>query len=502
MEKIRILQVGDHNYINEIEMPEYLEWYYGDDLDLDSSITIDILLVIGVPKEKHIDLIGAYAQCYRMFVVEDDDSGFDSELEDLFNRFVANKLSFSELSTFLREQARYYFAGGYGEKYHMDCLKISPQFHGSVVWNGNHHVCLNGDFGADYRQIVSWRNNVPLFEKQTIEFWLEYEKDPNISIKMEIVHFVGGSVSTIQNEWSFSEEELENPVRITNEKNQGTFYVSIKAKGEGELKIIGLHDRYSRGMHGAFYPGGERHVTSRGEEFFTYFEPGDRKPPLCVYFAGYKTQQSFEGVHMMRKMGCPFVLVSDPRLEGGCFYLGDEEYEKKICSVLSYHMNQLGFTSEHLIFSGLSMGSFGAFYYGCDFKPHAILVGKPLASLGNIAANELYLRPGGFPTSVDVLRYMEDDLSEEAVQRLNHRFWDKFDNTLFTDTKFIISYMLEDDYDADAYKRFIDHLHTSGVQLYGKGIHGRHNDDTYGIVQWFQSQYVKLLREDFGRGID
>ena len=45
----------------------------------------------------------------------------------------------------------------------------------------------------------------------------------------------------------------------------------------------------------------------------------------------------------------------------------------------------------------------------------------------------------------------------------------------------------------------LSHLASSGVQVYGKGLHGRHNDDTNGIVSWFVSQYDKILREDFGR---
>ena len=39
----------------------------------------------------------------------------------------------------------------------------------------------------------------------------------------------------------------------------------------------------------------------------------------------------------------------------------------------------------------------------------------------------------------------------------------------------------------------------SGVKVYGKGVHGRHNDDTGAIVGWFKSQFDKVLREDFDR---
>ena len=202
---------------------------------------------------------------------------------------------------------------------------------------------------------------------------------------------------------------------------------------------------------------------------------------------------------MMRRFGCPFVLLSEPRLEGGCFYIGNEEYESSIKKVLQGYLDELGFEANQMIFSGLSMGTYGAFYYGCDFKPHAILVGKPLTSVGNIAKELTSYRPEVFQTAVDVLRVLEKDLSEEAVQRLNERFWSKLRNTVFEDTRFIMAYMIEDDYDADAYQRFLDNLQGTGVKLYGKGLHGRHNDDTNGVVQWFRKQYMQIIQKDFDR---
>ena len=37
------------------------------------------------------------------------------------------------------------------------------------------------------------------------------------------------------------------------------------------------------------------------------------------------------------------------------------------------------------------------------------------------------------------------------------------------------------------------------IQIYGKGIHGRHNDNTYEIVRWYTSQLKKILRDDYNR---
>lgn len=32
----------------------------------------------------------------------------------------------------------------------------------------------------------------------------------------------------------------------------------------------------------------------------------------------------------MRKLGCPFMLITDPRLEGGAFYIDNADLEEKL----------------------------------------------------------------------------------------------------------------------------------------------------------------------------
>jgi accessory secretory protein Asp2 len=57
--------------------------------------------------------------------------------------------------------------------------------------------------------------------------------------------------------------------------------------------------------------------------------------------------------------------------------------------------------------------------------------------------------------------------------------------------------MIEDDYDMDAYRTILSHLGMGEVEVLGKGIHGRHNDNTNGIVTWFVGQYRRIIMEDF-----
>ncbi len=497
MGEIRILQLGNENWNDRYTVPKGVSLEYTEIFKEPSEKLYDMVFLDRELKEEEIIPLHKSSKAYTVFVTEHVKAA--GKAAWFLECKKAKRIAEDEIQTFLSEETRFFYSKPYGEKYEFKNLGIAQGFAGNVKWYGNYCVDLEGTFGEEMCQIVFWRNNIPLFLGQVIDLWLEYRKSPDISIALEVTLFAQGSLSEVLKRWRFEEEELDQVVQIENSYRSGSVFMSIHAKGKGKLRVIALHDRYSRGKHGYFMPGGERYVTSKREEVFCYFDPGDKKPPLNVYFSGYKTAQGFEGYYLMRSKGCPFLLVSEPRLEGGCCYMGSKEYEGMLLSALRRYMKELGFTSDQVILSGISGGTFGALYYGCDIRPHALILGKPVASMGNVAANEKHLRPGGLPASLDMLLYLCSGTNQKAIDGLNRKFWDKFDTVDWGKSKFIISYMIEDDYDPNGYQDLLSHLSSGGVQVYGKGIHGRHNDNTPAIVSWFSSQYDQVLYEDFGR---
>lgn len=500
MNKIHILQLGERNWNQLYNIPENIVL---DHIRVLEKMPVDVYQIFFLdrtPLEEEVDLLYQLVDAYTLYVTDRVD--ISGKAEWLCRSRKAQYIATEDIPGFLFQEARYYYTTPYGDKFKLRDLEINHGFRGTVRWNGNCNVTLTGDFGYPMRQTVCWRYNSYMSEDQVIDLWLEYKKKGSVSISLEVIQFVATSAEEILNRWKFDEAELKHIVRIESEQSDSTLFFSINAEGEGELQIIALHKRMSRGKHGYFLPGGERYVTSDREEIFAYFEPGDLKPPLNVYFSGYKTRQGFEGYFRMKGLGCPFLLLAEVRLEGGGFYMGTEEYENLLIRIIRKYMNEMGFTREQVIFSGISMGAYGALYYGCDFTPHTLILGKPLASIGNVAVHEKYLRPDGFPTSLDVLRYHCGGMDVLRVEMMNKRFWNKFDAADWGNSKLIVSHMLEDDYDPDAYGCLCAHLCSGGSRLYGKGIHGRHNDNTGAIVKWFISQFEKVLSEDFSRRID
>ena len=497
---IKILQLGTRDFNSIYNVPDYLDIEYIEEFIEAPKIQYDMIFVDKILSAEEIKLLYKVTKAYTLYIL--DDVPLTDKMKTYLMRCRGKLISRDEIQLFLADEAKNYFGKPYGEKQRINNFAIAHGFKGKVSFEGYYSINLEGYYGESFKQILYLRNNLIIDKDSAIEMWLEYEKDDTVEIEIEITLFRRGDTSNYIRKWIFSGKELDDLIIVDNDMVAGNFFVSIRAKGEGKLKLIALHDRFSRRGHGCFLPGGERKVCSNREEIFYYFDPGDMKPPLNVYFSGYKTQQGFEGYYMMKKMGCPFLLIAEPRLEGGAFYMGNQEYEQSVIDIIKQFMNELGFSTKEVIMSGLSMGTFGALYYGCDIQPHAIIIGKPIASVGDVALNERVNRPGGFPTSLDVVNYLSGSLDEDAISSVNDRFWDKFKGITFNKTKIVVSYMIEDDYDGNAYNNLIYNLNGDGVRIYGKGIHGRHNDASGEIVSWFKHQYDNILSEDFKRRND
>ena len=502
MGTVRVLQLGTEDFSNVLQISKCADWYYEPAFAELPEKDFEVVILDREITSDEFDYLIRFMRAYCLFITEKVPLKEESKTQQLFIRKMGKRISAEELQLLLEEELPDYFPGSYGEKYKLQNIAVAQGFKGKVSWKGLERVELEGDYGNELTQIVFWRNNLPFAEDQSIEFWLEYEKDDTVEISLEIsiLQYIYGTDPQFPNVWNFSERELDDIICITNRNGKaGHIFVSLKAKGKGRLSVIALHDRASRRGKGIFMPGGKRRVTSQREEIFYYFDPGNLKPPLNVYFSGYKTQEGFEGYSMMRNMQHPFLLIAEARLEGGSLYIGSEEYENTLEGILREHIEKLGFKNSDVILSGLSMGTFGAFYYGCKIRPNTILVGKPLASIGNMAGNERLKSPGGSHSWLDVLHKVYGSLDPDAIEQMNHRFWDMFDHTDWSKTRFAVAYMIEDELDGNAYENLQFHLKDAGARIYGKGLHGRHNDNTPGIVRWFRSQYRAIMENDFDK---
>lgn len=378
-------------------------------------------------------------------------------------------------------------------------VEIHPDFEGTVTKKGSGKVILEGIFGLDdYQQILVWKNNWG--GSGRVKFYPESSASGSVSYYFRAYYKKGTTHSEIITRDFSSEEIKSGEVSIDLGFSEFPVNFGLFVKGEGKIQVGALHLRYGLSGDHFLAMGGKRLVQKghMGEELGVYFNAGNLKPPLNVYFSGFRPSEGYEGRWMMGSLGSPFLLVYDPRLVGGAFYRGPE-LEEALVKEIQEKLDLLGFSNKELVLSGLSMGTYASFYYGAQLEPHAIIVGKPLANIGGLAVNSRIFSPYDWDLAMDTLIHLTGVLTKESATAFDEAFWEKFESADFSETTFIIAHMLQD---TDLpFKRIFDHLKENypSAKVLHKGLEGRHNDDTAGVTSWFYKQFQQLLISDFDR---
>lgn len=416
-------------------------------------------------------------------------------------------VSIADIPTFAKLIAENFMALQAGYKFGVEMLQFSPNFVGEIEQVGHNYVHISQKNIMDpntYQYVGSWTKFFDLPDHSIWEITGEFKrisKHTDVRVRVEIY---GGDSDDLLFQRDIENENLLTPMRFGLKDQWGTLSFSLFVKGENiDFNLGMLHMRQSREGRGVMMIGGQRIVDHKnmGEELMSYFDAGDLKPPLNVYFSGFRPAEGFEANFMMRSLGAPFLIFGDPRLDGGAFYTGNEELEDGVTDTILNTLKKLGFTEDQLIFSGLSMGTYAALKFASRIVPHAVIVGKPLTSIGDIAKNGRIERPDDFHTGADVLMKVGGGIDKAAVKRANDDFWNDFKSANFAQTTFALSYMEDDDYDGTAFTKIRDYLTNEygNVRILHHGLVGRHNDNTDGIVNWFLKQYHNILENDFNR---
>ena len=389
-----------------------------------------------------------------------------------------------------------------GNKLNVRSFQVNPRYQGTLHYQGTVWLTLTADFGEEFHPVGNFLYS--LYEFRPLELWPEFRATPGVEVRMVVYELRAGVNDRVAFHKTYSQAELQTEIVIPPRTPQGQLAISFEVRGKGKFTIGNIHFRWTRLGSGEFLPGGERLINADRGELHWYFNPGNLQPPLNIYFSGYRAREGFEGYYMMKGLHHPFLLITDTRLEGGGFYLQSPAVEQQLCQKIRTILAWLGFTEREVTFAGLSMGTAGALYYGSFFQPHAIVLGKPLMRLGQVAKNE-QSRFNTFATSLDVARLFEDQTGpypDDAtlLAALDQRMAKRLAQADLTQTKFIVAYMRQDDYDDQGFATLVSYLNQQPhfPYLIHHGFEGHHIDQPAAANGWFIRQYQAMLERDFG----
>jgi len=500
---MQVLQIGRDDWSASARLPAGLDWVFVDvDDELGFEPTLigrtEVTVLDATCALRDLEALDSLISPYTLLVARHLMGGFDDGYESFFTRKAAQFTEMGDRQSLIDELPRKYFARPFGQKLELLKTSVSP-FHTAEAWyEGSAYLATRIDNDGEFRQLMMWKENILYENRRPLELWPEYVTDGGCEVQLVVQLIQSGTSDVIAAQRSYTRAELAEPI-VFSHPTSGYLSCSIFARGKGLVKVGPLHYRHSRLGAGHFLPGGRRLVDSRREELFYYFHPGDLTPPLNIYFSGYRPAEGFEGYFMMAGLGHPFLLITDPRLEGGRFYLASDELEGQLRQVIRELIDSLGFRDGDVIFSGLSMGSFGALYYGSQFDALAIIAGKPIIDLGYVAERGRLVRPRDFLTVFDMVNFWaktDGDGHPSSVDAFTRALIERWNGDPgFGDTKILMSYMQQDDYDDQAYYTLLNSQTGKPTTVIARGYQGRHNDDSASIVTWFVNQYRRVIDE-------
>ena len=362
------------------------------------------------------------------------------------------------------------------------------------------HLSLTVD-ANEWTNLGSYQQNIYIDPQRLFKFSLEYNRQTNVKVRLRVIVQPGAGDGNPKDQYllDFSRNNEERELPIGLEDSPRFANVSVEVLGKGELILGVLHARWSRKDYGEFFTGGKRLADPvTGEDIAYYFNPGDLRPPLHVYFSGARELEGFEAYPLFRRNHTPTLLFTDPRLAVGQFYTG-EAIESQIKATIIATLKKLGFNRQQLVMNGISMGTYPAIKLGAQLSAYAINVAKPTVNLGQVALRARLERPDEFDTIFDIDRQLVSSLTSEQLEQLDTKFWKLMNQTDLTKTRIYVGYIKNDDYDNLAIKRMQENAAIQNARLFvRKGFPGRHNDNN-AVVQWFVSRLVEI-NNAFGRG--
>lgn len=471
---------------------------------LNKQDNFDGLIILDFLDSEQINNISTFAKAHCAFWCDDVLPSTNSkEYNEYYwfeKKYICNIFKREDFSYIINNAFNIFHPDNNGGSYGNTYFQLNNKLKNNYIIKGENEVEFFGYFGTTFQQCLSCTIKFAREYSDGIEAFPEFDIKGDIALKYEIYE-----INNDSDKMTLAKSEIVNcnnySISVKNNNKQiKNWYISVSIKGNGnaiirQIQVYALRDNFGKySLRASFLQ------KENKDPVLAYFNPGNLKPPLIVYFSGYHTSKGIEAFNLINSLKCPFIIFSDCRAEGGQFYIGDKSFNSYITKYIKSKLDYLQFSNKQAIFSGLSMGTTGALFYGSIISPYAILCGKPVCNIGTVAMQEKIYRNNVFPTSLDYYNYISDLYNCLNEQDVNDVFWNQFRKIQNNKTIISLTCMQQDDYDINACKDIEEILYKKNkIVLYKKMLKGRHNDKTQDVIAWWKTQIYKILSTDFNR---
>ncbi|CAK8054180.1 accessory Sec system protein Asp2 [Eupransor demetentiae] len=365
--------------------------------------------------------------------------------------------------------------------------------------HGRFSTLYEGDFGNDWTQVGTLKTFPGDFAAgQDNWMYLDYQSEGGVQVALEFVFFQNGRLQQLQ---ILEGDALRQMAMVKAPEKYQDYQILVLLKGQGKIDLHALHQRRSRHGLGLFIPGGQRELTDDGQEVLSYYNPGTKKGPLIILFAG--TRLHIEGFEMMgplNKLGYPYLLFTDSRTQGGAFDVGSEAYEAVVLNTIEKAMREADVTPDQVIMSGYSMGSYPAMYYLANVDAGALIVAKPIMNLGTFTASPEFPHNGlNRDWTLDVRRFLAGRMSPDDSEMMDAQLWQKLDKVNWAGKDVALFTMSEDEYDGKSLPQLLSFLKDKGVNFDHKVEKGFHEQKIDEMVKYMIDAMEKEAIKMMGR---
>lgn len=494
---MQVLQLGANNWADKYQLPSEITWLYNQyPLAKDQQLDL-VIITSGAQLDDYLwQKLQWQVDPYRVLYEPLAENDLSPAGQHFLTCQEARQIV-EEPQALIDSLTIRYFPGQSGMRIPPTNLLLGS-FASTFIDGGHLRVVVDTDHWV---KIGNYRQQIYIDPNRLLKFNLEHSHTTQVKVRLRFFIQEGGGDGDLANnyllDFSTGNEEQVLPLKPADIRRFAS--VGVEVMGKGELTIGMLHSRWSRDGKGAFLPGGKRLVDpDTGADIAYYFNPGDLRPPLHVYFSGARELEGFEAYPLFRRNHTPALLFTDPRLAVGQFYTG-KTIEDQIKATIIKILKKLGFTRQQLVMNGISMGTYPAIKLGAQMSAYAINVAKPTVNLGRVAIRARLQRPDEFDTIFDIDRQLVSQLTAAQLTQLDADFWQLMDKNDLSQTRFYVGYMANDDYDDLAVPRMQTNRAIQQAPLFvSKGFSGRHNDDP-AVVYWFISR-LTAINQAFGRG--